>query len=76
VEYYADEDELTPEWVAREITPGPTMFAEWAIKGGIDGHTQRQIEAQAPTGHHDRYRKEIAHPLFTIEKDLVRINAP
>lgn len=50
VEYYADEDELTPEWVAREITPGPTMFAEWAIKGGIDGHTRRQIEAQAPTG--------------------------
>lgn len=50
VEYYADEDELTPEWIAREITPGPTMFAEWAIKGGIDGHTRRQIEASAPTG--------------------------
>ena len=50
VEYYADEDELTPEWIAREITPGPTMFAEWAIKGGIDGHTRRQIEAQAPSG--------------------------
>lgn len=50
VEYYADEDELTPEWIAREITPGPTMFAEWAIKGGIDGHTRRQIEAPAPSG--------------------------
>jgi catechol-2,3-dioxygenase len=50
VEYYADEDELTPAWVPREITPGPTMFAEWAIKGGIDGNTRRQIEAQAPSG--------------------------
>jgi catechol-2,3-dioxygenase len=50
VEYYSDEDELTPEWIAREITPGPTMFAEWAITGGIDGHTRRQLDAQAPSG--------------------------
>ena len=50
VEYYADEDELTENWQPREFTPGPTLFAEWAIKGGIDGHTRRQIEAQAPSG--------------------------
>ncbi|GLS15527.1 VOC family protein [Hydrogenophaga electricum] len=50
VEYYTDEDELTAEWVPREFTPGPTVFAEWAIKGGIDGHTRRQVNAEAPSG--------------------------
>jgi catechol 2,3-dioxygenase-like lactoylglutathione lyase family enzyme len=50
VEYYTDEDELTEDWQAREFTPGPTVFAEWAVKGGIDGHTRRQPEAQAPSG--------------------------
>lgn len=50
VEYYADEDELTENWQAREFTPGPTMFAEWAIKGGIDGETRRQKNAEAPSG--------------------------
>jgi catechol-2,3-dioxygenase len=50
VEYNADEDELTENWQAREFTPGPTMFAEWAIKGGIDGQTRRQIHAEAPRG--------------------------
>lgn len=49
-EYYTDEDELTAEWQPREFTPGPTVFAEWAIKGGIDGHTRRQINAAAPSG--------------------------
>jgi len=41
-EYYADEDQLTDEWQPREFEPGPTIFAEWAIDGGIDGHTRRQ----------------------------------
>ncbi len=50
VEYYTDEDELTAEWQPREFTPGPTVFAEWAIKGGIDGNTRRQKDASAPTG--------------------------
>ena len=50
VEYYADEDELTENWQAREFTPGPTMFAEWAIQGGIDGQTRRQKQVQAPSG--------------------------
>jgi hypothetical protein len=26
------------------------VFAEWAIKGGIDGNTRRQKDAAAPTG--------------------------
>lgn len=49
-EYYTDEDELTADWKPRDFTPGPTMFAEWAIKGGIDGNTRRQRDAEAPTG--------------------------
>jgi catechol 2,3-dioxygenase-like lactoylglutathione lyase family enzyme len=50
VEYYTDEDELTANWQPREFTPGPTLFAEWAIKGGIDGNTRRQVNAEAPSG--------------------------
>jgi hypothetical protein len=50
MEYYADEDQLTGEWKARDFTPGPTVFAEWAIKGGIDGHTRRQKDTEAPSG--------------------------
>jgi catechol 2,3-dioxygenase-like lactoylglutathione lyase family enzyme len=42
IEYYADEDELTEAWTPREFEPGPTVFAEWAVDGGIDGHTRRQ----------------------------------
>jgi catechol 2,3-dioxygenase-like lactoylglutathione lyase family enzyme len=50
IEYYADEDHLDAEWEAREFEPGPTVFAEWAIEGGIDGNTRRQRNAQAPSG--------------------------
>ncbi|MFN3892553.1 MAG: VOC family protein [Beijerinckiaceae bacterium] len=42
VEYYADEDVLTENWKPRDFTPGPDVFAEWAIAGGIDGVTRRQ----------------------------------
>ena len=50
IEYYSDEDQLTPEWQPRDFEPGPTMFAEWAVEGGIDGHTRRQVNASAPEG--------------------------
>lgn len=50
IEYYADEDQLDEAWEAREFEPGPTVFAEWAIDGGIDGHTRRQRNAKAPEG--------------------------
>jgi catechol-2,3-dioxygenase len=50
VEYYTDEDELTADWQPRTFTPGPTVFAEWAIKGGIDGNTRRQKNAEPPSG--------------------------
>ncbi|WP_298727642.1 VOC family protein [uncultured Ferrovibrio sp.] len=42
VEYYADEDELTEKWQPRDFEPGPTVFAEWAVAGGLDGNTRRQ----------------------------------
>jgi len=45
VEYYADEDELTEAWRPRDFEPGPTVFAEWAIAGGIDGISRRQKSA-------------------------------
>lgn len=48
VEYYADEDVLTENWTPRDFEPGPTVFAEWAVAGGIDGNTRRQKSAAAP----------------------------
>ena len=47
IEYNADEDHLTPAWKERQFEPGPTVFAEWAIDGGIDGNTRRQPNVQA-----------------------------
>jgi catechol 2,3-dioxygenase-like lactoylglutathione lyase family enzyme len=50
IEYYADEDQLDADWEARDFEPGPTVFAEWAIDGGLDGNTRRQRAVIAPTG--------------------------
>jgi catechol-2,3-dioxygenase len=50
IEYYADEDQLDEHWEAREFEPGPTVFAEWAIEGGLDGNTRRQRNAKGPDG--------------------------
>ena len=50
IEYYADDDHLTADWEPREFEPGPTVFAEWAVDGGIDGHTRRQKSVKAPDG--------------------------
>jgi catechol 2,3-dioxygenase-like lactoylglutathione lyase family enzyme len=47
IEYYADEDELTEAWQPRDFEPGPTVFAEWAVDGGLDGQTRRQHGHQA-----------------------------
>ncbi len=47
IEYYGDEDQLTGDWQPREFAPGPTVFAEWAVDGGLDGHTRRQKGAEA-----------------------------
>jgi len=50
IEYYADEDQLDEHWEPRAFEPGPTVFAEWAIEGGIDGNTRRQKNAGGPEG--------------------------
>jgi len=48
VEYYTDEDMLTPAWKPREFESKPENFAEWAILGGIDGVSRRQKQGPAP----------------------------
>lgn len=48
VEYYSDEDELTEAWQPRDFEPGPERFAEWAVTGGLDGHTRRPKHAETP----------------------------
>ncbi len=47
IEYNADEDHLTAKWQSRELQSGPEVFAEWAVDGGLDGHTRRQPLAKA-----------------------------
>jgi hypothetical protein len=69
VEYYADEDQLTADWQPREFEPGPTVFAEWAIDGGLDGNTRRQkgvgCRRQVPD------RQEMKHPLSRFAGDNI-----
>lgn len=50
VEYYADDDWCTEAWVPQQFTRAPELFAEWAIAGGIDGKTRRQVVAQDHSG--------------------------
>jgi catechol 2,3-dioxygenase-like lactoylglutathione lyase family enzyme len=45
LEYYADDDWCTEAWQPREFERRPELFAEWAIAGGIDGNTRRQVRA-------------------------------
>ena len=47
IEYNADEDHLTAAWQPREFEPSATVFAEWAVDGGLDGNTRRQPNAAA-----------------------------
>jgi catechol-2,3-dioxygenase len=50
VEYYADDDYCTEAWVAQQFVRKPELFAEWAIAGGIDGTTRRQVLATDKSG--------------------------
>jgi catechol 2,3-dioxygenase-like lactoylglutathione lyase family enzyme len=69
IEYNADEDHLTSAWQPREFTPGPTVFAEWAIEGGIDGHTRRQMHAPATPGATAAASgAQAGRPVFLTEK--------
>ncbi|MGE6570985.1 VOC family protein [Psychrobacter namhaensis] len=42
-EYYTNDDYLTPEWQARHYDYSLDLFTEWAVEGGIDDTTRRQI---------------------------------
>lgn len=44
LEYYADEDYCTEAWEPAKYQRAPEVFAEWAIDGGIDGKTRRQLD--------------------------------
>jgi catechol 2,3-dioxygenase-like lactoylglutathione lyase family enzyme len=50
VEYYADDDFCTEAWQAETFQRSPELFAEWAIAGGIDGTTRRQVVAVDDSG--------------------------
>jgi catechol 2,3-dioxygenase-like lactoylglutathione lyase family enzyme len=50
LEYYADEDYCTEDWKPSTFERKPELFAEWAIAGGIDGNTRRQVAMQDKSG--------------------------
>ena len=43
-EYFADEDWCTVDWPAKAWERTPEHFAEWAIAGGLDGQSRRQLK--------------------------------
>jgi catechol 2,3-dioxygenase-like lactoylglutathione lyase family enzyme len=53
LEYYADEDFCTENWKPGTHERKPELFAEWAIVGGIDGNSRRQMASvdQSGRGH-------------------------
>jgi catechol 2,3-dioxygenase-like lactoylglutathione lyase family enzyme len=50
LEYYADEDFCTGDWKPGTFERKPELFAEWAIVGGIDGTTRRQMRSRDESG--------------------------
>lgn len=42
-EYYTNDDYLTTEWQPRHYDYSLDLFTEWAVEGGIDDATRRQI---------------------------------
>jgi len=45
-EFYTNEDHLTEAWVPRELEHSVESFTEWAVEGGIDASTRRQLRAK------------------------------
>jgi catechol 2,3-dioxygenase-like lactoylglutathione lyase family enzyme len=50
LEYYADDDYCTEAWRPGVFERKPELFAEWAIAGGIDGATRRQVASEDKSG--------------------------
>ncbi|PJG60648.1 VOC family protein [Aeromonas cavernicola] len=46
-EYYTNDDYLTEAWQPRTMEHSLALFTEWAVEGGLDGHTRRQIKQEA-----------------------------
>ena len=44
-EYYTNDDYLTEEWIPRIEEHSLELFTEWAIEGGLDDNTRRQVKA-------------------------------
>lgn len=47
-EFYTNEDHLTEAWAPRELQHSVESFTEWAVEGGIDAGTRRQLREQVP----------------------------
>lgn len=45
-EFYTNEDHLTEAWQPRELQHSVESFTEWAVEGGIDAGTRRQVVAR------------------------------
>lgn len=43
-EYYTNDDYLTEKWQPRELEHSLVSFTEWAVEGGIDHETRRQVK--------------------------------
>lgn len=46
-EYYTNDDYLTAAWQPRTLEHRLELFTEWAVDGGLDGNTRRQVVKQA-----------------------------
>lgn len=47
-EYYTNEDYLTKDWQPRHVDYAVELFTEWAVDGGVDPTTRRQITQMIP----------------------------
>ncbi|MCF5766136.1 VOC family protein [Aeromonas veronii] len=45
-EYYTNDDYLTLEWQPRTMEHRLELFTEWAIEGGLDSRTRRQLKQE------------------------------
>ncbi|MBG5894262.1 MULTISPECIES: VOC family protein [Providencia] len=43
-EYYTNDDYLTDKWQPRELEHSLVSFTEWAVEGGLDYETRRQVK--------------------------------
>lgn len=43
-EYYTNDDYVTPAWTPRVYDYALELFTEWAIEGGLDHETRRQVK--------------------------------